>query len=49
MEMSREQKKASEVESLQVMEVRRFWGIQNGNEVDSRRKLRRKKDWEHPH
>lgn len=49
MEMNREQRKASEVESLEVMEVRRFWGIENGDEGDSRRKLRRKKGWEHPH
>lgn len=49
MEMYREQKKASEVESIEVMEVRRFWGIENRKEGDSRRKLRRKKDWEHSH
>lgn len=49
LEMYWEQKKASEMESPEVMEVRRFWGTENGNEGDSRRKLRNKKDWEHPH
>lgn len=34
MEMYREQKKASEVERIEVVEVRRFWCIENGNKGD---------------
>lgn len=50
MGMCREQKKGSEVESLEGLEVRRDWGRKDGNGGESRGKQRmNNKGWEHPH